>query len=174
MELLAPIPFDFLIGSVHWVGGWAIDSSDVTGEFERRGIDRAWEEYFDLVDDLAARGVVDVLAHVDLCKKFGYRPATEPIHLYQKGRRRSGRHRAWPSRFRARVCEGRSVRSTHLHSFPDVPAGPVPITFASDAHQPADAGFAFDALKSWPRPPATAHISGTPRGWPRGPPNLNP
>jgi histidinol-phosphatase (PHP family) len=84
MDLLAQYPFDFLIGSVHWVGGWSIDASDVVHEFERRGIDQAWEDYFNLVADLARRGVVDVLAHVDVCKKFGYRPQVEPIHLYER------------------------------------------------------------------------------------------
>ena len=84
LELLAQYPFDFLIGSVHWVGGWSIDAGDVMHEFERRGIDRAWEDYFNLVADLAQRGVVDVLAHVDVCKKFGYRPEAEPIHLYER------------------------------------------------------------------------------------------
>lgn len=84
LELLAPYPFDFLIGSVHWVGGWSIDSPDVTHEFDRRGIDQAWQDYFDLATDLAGRGVVDVLAHVDLCKKFGHQPEDEPLHLYQR------------------------------------------------------------------------------------------
>jgi len=84
VDLLAQYPFDFLIGSVHWVGGWSIDASDVVHEFERRGVDRAWEDYFNLVADLARRGVVDVLAHVDVCKKFGYRPQVEPIHLYER------------------------------------------------------------------------------------------
>ncbi len=85
MDLLAPYPFDFLIGSVHWVGGWSIDASDVMDEFERRGIDRAWEDYFDLVTDLARRGVVDVLAHVDVCKKFGYRPEVGADPPLRKG-----------------------------------------------------------------------------------------
>ena len=84
VDLLAQYPFDFLIGSVHWVGGWSIDASDVMYEFERRGIDQAWEDYFNLVADLARRGVVDVLAHVDVCKKFGYHPEVEPIHLYER------------------------------------------------------------------------------------------
>ncbi|MGH8874654.1 MAG: PHP domain-containing protein, partial [Acidimicrobiia bacterium] len=48
LDLLAPYPWDFLIGSVHWVGGWAIDSPQVADEFLRRGVDRAWEEYFEL------------------------------------------------------------------------------------------------------------------------------
>ena len=56
VDLLAQYPFDFLIGSVHWVGGWSIDSSDVMHEFERRGIDQAWDDYFNLVADLARRG----------------------------------------------------------------------------------------------------------------------
>lgn len=82
LELIDPYPWDFLLGSVHWVGGWAIDSAEVTFEFERRGVDRAWHEYFELVTELAATGGVDVLAHVDVCKKYGYRPADEPVEAY--------------------------------------------------------------------------------------------
>lgn len=146
MELLAPIPFDYLLGSVHWVGGWAIDASAVIDEFERRGIDRAWEQYFSMVEDLAGRGAVDVLAHVDLAKKLGFRPLEEPIHLYQKvvdAAAASGMavevssqglrnpvHEAYPSpRFLAMFNRAN-----------------VPITFASDAHRPEDTAFAFDAL----------------------------
>lgn len=147
MELLAPIPFDFLIGSVHWLGGWAIDSSDVTWEFERRGIERAWEEYFALVADLASRGVVDVLAHVDLCKKFGFRPATEPTHLYRKvidAAAASGIAVELSSQG-LRMPVGEAYPSPlFLQMFQ---SASVPITFASDAHQASDAAFAFDALR---------------------------
>lgn len=82
-ELLAPYPWDYLLGAVHWVGGWAIDTSECAPEFERRGVKRAWEEYFELVVEMIGSGIFDVVAHVDLCKKYGYRPAQEPRDLYR-------------------------------------------------------------------------------------------
>ncbi len=83
LELIDPYPWDFLIGSVHWIGGWAVDSSESAFEVERRGVDVVWAQYFELERQLAASGAVDVLAHVDVCKKYGYRPANEPVDLYR-------------------------------------------------------------------------------------------
>lgn len=83
LDLIDPYPWDYLIGSVHWVVGWAIDSLEQVHEFDRRGVDQAWADYFALEAELARRGGVDVLAHVDVCKKYGHRPAVEPIELYR-------------------------------------------------------------------------------------------
>lgn len=80
---LAGYPFDFLIGSVHWVGGWSVDHGDVAGEYERRGVDEAYEGYFELETALAASGMVDVLAHADVIKKFGHRPTVDPTRWYR-------------------------------------------------------------------------------------------
>ena len=82
VELLSPYPWDFLLGAVHWVGGWAIDASECAGEFHRRGVEESWEQYFDLVIEMIRSGIADVLAHVDVCKKYGYRPVREPLDLY--------------------------------------------------------------------------------------------
>lgn len=140
MELIAPYPWDFLIGSVHWIGGWSIDSSGAAHEFGRRGVDLAWEQYFELEEKLAASGKVDVLAHVDLPKKYGFRPATEPVEWYRRV-------------VEAAVATGTSVEVSSqglrkpvgeiypsplfLKMFHD--AG-VLITLASDAHFPEEAG----------------------------------
>jgi histidinol-phosphatase (PHP family) len=141
MDLLAPYPWDFLIGSVHWVGGWGLDSSETSFEYERRGVERAWEEYFAVETRLAAGGYVDVLAHVDVCKKYGYRPAVEPLHLYRPV-------------VEAAVASGTAVEvsSQGLRK----PAGEVypspvflrmfheagvPITLASDGHFPEEAAW---------------------------------
>lgn len=82
-ELLAPYPWDFLLGAVHWVGAWAIDTAECSEEFERRGVEKAWEQYFELVVEMIGSGIADVLAHVDLCKKYGHRPARDPWDLYR-------------------------------------------------------------------------------------------
>ncbi|MPZ52475.1 MAG: histidinol-phosphatase HisJ family protein [Acidimicrobiia bacterium] len=148
LELIAPYPWDFLIGSVHWVGGWSVDSEGSTVEFERRGIDTAWEQYFALEAELAASGSVDVLAHVDVVKKYGYRPVSEPLELYA-------------SVIEAAVSSGMAVEVSSqglrkpvgeiypspifLRMFQE--AG-VPITLASDGHRPEEAGYAHDQVVS--------------------------
>ncbi len=146
LEFLAPYPFDYLIGSVHWVGAWSIDSGEVTYEFERRGVDQSWEDYFTLVTDLAGRGAVDVLAHVDVCKKYGYRPETEPIHLYERvvnAAARSGTSVEVSSQGLRRPVGEVYPSPTFLKMFHG--AG-VKVTLASDAHHPEDAGHAHDEV----------------------------
>jgi len=83
MDLLDPIPFDFLVGSVHWVDGWGIDDSRAAYEFDRRGIERSYADYFAVATQLAASGVVDILGHVDVVKKHGHRLREEPLALYE-------------------------------------------------------------------------------------------
>lgn len=146
LALLEPYPFDFLIGSVHWVGGWSIDSSSVTYEFERRGITQSWDDYFALAVDLAGRGVVDVLAHIDLCKKFGHRPDPEPVDLYQrvaKAAARSGTAVEVSSQGLRYPIEEAYPSPAFLEIFHE--AG-VEITFASDAHDAQTVGFAHEQL----------------------------
>jgi len=81
---LEPYPWDYLIGSVHWIGGWGVDDGRAAYEFERRGIQQAWDDYFDLELRLAESGLVDVLAHADVVKKNGHRPVAEPLEWYDR------------------------------------------------------------------------------------------
>jgi histidinol-phosphatase (PHP family) len=140
MDLLAPYPWDFLIGAVHWVGGWSIDHADVAYEFSRRGVRRAYEDYFAVETQLAGSGGVDVLAHVDVVKVHGDRLPAPPLDLYREvvaAAVRSG--------------TGVEVSSSGLHKpigeiypapeFLDMfAASGVPITLASDAHLPPHCG----------------------------------
>jgi histidinol-phosphatase (PHP family) len=146
VELLDPYPWDFLIGAVHWVGGWSVDYDISAYEFTRRGVRRAYEDYFELETQLAASGVVDVLAHVDVVKLFGHVLPEPPRDLYAEV-------------VRAAAESGTAVElsSAGLHkpvaeAYPSLPflemfhgAG-VPITLASDAHVPKDCGRDADRL----------------------------
>lgn len=138
LELLEPYPWDFLIGSVHWIEGWAVDHPDSVFEFDRRGVRRAYEDYFELETMLAASGAVDVLAHVDVVKKAGHTLPDPPVELYRKV-------------VDAAASSGTAVEvsSAGLHHpigeiFPAprflemFAAAGVPITLASDAHYPHD------------------------------------
>jgi len=143
-EYLARYPFDFLVGSVHWIGGWGYDRRDVEYEYDRRGTRRAYEDYFALELALAASGIVDILAHVDAIKKPARFLDELPIELYRPV-------------VEAAAASGTAVEintagwwhpaaevfphPTFLKMFHD--AG-VAITIGSDAHYPHDTSRAFD------------------------------
>jgi len=75
--LLAGYPFDVLLGSVHWLGAWRFDDLDdplQMAEWSARQVDACWDTYTGALEELAASGACDVLAHPDLIKVAGHRP----------------------------------------------------------------------------------------------------
>ncbi|MDJ0952796.1 MAG: histidinol-phosphatase HisJ family protein [Acidimicrobiia bacterium] len=140
MALLEPYPWDFLIGAIHWIGGWSVDYGVSAHEFDRRGIRQAYEDYFRLETQLAASGVVDVLAHVDVVKRFGHVLPSPPLDLYQEVVAAA-----------AATDTAVEVSSAGLYKpvgeiYPAVPflemfhRSGVPITLASDAHAAEECG----------------------------------
>ncbi len=76
-RLLAGYPFDVLLGSVHWVGGWRFDDLDdpvSMAEWSARQVDDCWDAYTTAMEELAASRSCDVLAHPDLIKVMGHVP----------------------------------------------------------------------------------------------------
>jgi histidinol-phosphatase (PHP family) len=75
-RLLDGYPFDVLLGSVHWIDAWRFDDFDPlsVGEWSTRQVDACWDAYADAIDELAASGACDVLAHPDLIKVAGHVP----------------------------------------------------------------------------------------------------
>lgn len=140
LDMLAPYPWDFLIGSVHWVGAWSIDHSGAVAEFERRGVDQAYEDYFRLETALAESGAVDVLAHVDVVKKFGHRPTEEPLDMY----RAVATAAAATGTAVELNSNGLNVPVGEIYPAPpflsEFYAAGVPITLGSDAHKPDEVG----------------------------------
>ena len=58
-------PFDVLLGSVHWLDEWLFDAYDneaFARRWAERDLDGVFSQYVDHVLDLAASGLVDVLA----------------------------------------------------------------------------------------------------------------
>ncbi|HSF85518.1 MAG TPA: PHP domain-containing protein [Acidimicrobiia bacterium] len=139
LEFLEPYPWDILIGSVHWVGGWSIDHTNSIFEFDRRGIEQSYLDYFALETQLAASGAVDVLAHVDVVKKMGHRLPAPPIAMYGEVVAAAA-----TSGVAVEVSSaGLHQKIGEIYPAPEFlemfAASGVPITLASDAHYPADA-----------------------------------
>lgn len=141
LKLLDSYQFDFLIGSVHWIDGWMFDRSAAIPEIHARGARSLFEEYFAVKTQLAEAGGVDVLAHADRCKNMGIVPDEEPFDLYETLATVTA-----ASDLAVEVSSG-GLRQPVAEINPAPPllqlfrdAG-VPITLASDAHYPHDAGF---------------------------------
>lgn len=133
-EILGAYPWDYLIGSIHFLDGLAIDQEpSLVGVV---GAKEAWGRYYDCLIDASEH--VDVLAHPDLIKFFG--PELEWD---------------WPKVAASLDTACLEVSSAGLHKphgklYPhaDFLAAAkergIPITLASDAHVPQNVGRDLD------------------------------
>lgn len=71
-SILEPYPWDYILGSVHFLGHWPIDVSAEYG-WPEMNVDEVYAEYFAQLQAAAGSGLYDVMAHPDLVKKFGHR-----------------------------------------------------------------------------------------------------
>ncbi|OIO56472.1 MAG: hypothetical protein AUJ55_08430 [Proteobacteria bacterium CG1_02_64_396] len=73
-DLLKSHPWDFVIGSVHYIANWGFDNPAFVRDFDTRDIDEVYRQYFRLLRQSAQSGLFDVIGHPELIKKFGHRP----------------------------------------------------------------------------------------------------
>lgn len=147
-SLLSPYPFDYVIGSVHFIDGWGFDNPDEMEEYSRRKIDRVYEQFFTLVQQAALTGLFDVMAHPDLIKKFNFRPARDLTPLYKDTARAFKR---------AGVCVEVNTAGLRYPAEEIYPGSRLleiffkhglPVTLGSDAHRPDQVGAGLaEALK---------------------------
>jgi histidinol-phosphatase (PHP family) len=134
--LLEGYPFDVLLGSVHWIGAFGFDQIGdpvVMAEWDRRSVEAIWDAYTEALEELAGSRVCDVLAHPDLPKVGGRRPAV-PDEWYDR------MAEAAASSGMAAEVSSAGWRKPVAEAYP-APAllarfrkAGVPVTTASDAH----------------------------------------
>jgi histidinol-phosphatase (PHP family) len=148
--LLAGYPFDVLLGSVHWVGAWRFDDLDdpvSMAEWSVREVDACWESYTVAMEELAASGACDVLAHPDLIKVAGRVPGA-PAEWWDRIA-----EAASASGMAAEVSSA-GWRKPVAEQYPAVGllerfvARGVPLTTASDAHRLEHVADRADDLRS--------------------------
>jgi len=74
-SLLAPYPWDYLLGSVHFIGELSVDGEEGL-LVDAVGVEEAWRLYFETLAAAASSGLFDSLSHPDLVKIFGARAAS--------------------------------------------------------------------------------------------------
>jgi histidinol-phosphatase (PHP family) len=70
-ELLAAREFDYIVGSIHFVGDGALDYDRYDIWAATSSPDRVWRTYFEWLAQAAMSGMFDILAHPDLVKYWG-------------------------------------------------------------------------------------------------------
>ncbi|HYG23809.1 MAG TPA: histidinol-phosphatase HisJ family protein [Verrucomicrobiae bacterium] len=144
-ELAQRHPWDYLIGSVHYVSDtWAIDNPHMLSEWKQRDADEVWTCYFERLMQAAGTGFFEILAHADLPKKFGHRPTRDCSRLYQGLIASAKRHAC------AIELNTAGLRKECREIYPSreiltlAQSGQVAITFGSDAHAPEEVGMNFN------------------------------
>lgn len=145
-DALAPFDFDYRIGSVHYVDGFAFDDPEQIEGWNAFGRDRVWERYLDLLEDFVKAHSFQILAHADLPKKFGFRHG-DPDFVLKRF------EKIFRIAAEKNIClelnsAGLRAPCAEIYPAPDIvrlakDAG-MKITLASDAHKPDDVGRDFD------------------------------
>lgn len=155
-SLLDAHDFDYVVGSVHFVGDREVDHDEYDIWESDGDPDRIWRRYFETLAEAARSGLYDILAHPDLVKVWGAkrpRPSRDPRFFYEPAieaiaesgiavevstagwRKPVGE--LYPSDAFAAMC---------------VDAGAA-FALSSDAHVPEDVGSAYDraqeAMRGW-------------------------
>jgi histidinol-phosphatase (PHP family) len=142
--ILEAYPYDFVIGSVHFIDNWAFDDPDDFVRWKDKDIDRVYRDYYALLRGSAKSGLFDIIGHCDLVKKFGHRAKTDmhsEVEATAKVFKETGvTVEINTSGLRKPVKEiYPSLECLKIYN----KAG-VPITFSSDSHEPGDVGRDYD------------------------------
>jgi histidinol-phosphatase (PHP family) len=81
-NFLYPLPLDYIIGSVHYMGEKTVDQGPEF--YEGKSIDRLFETYFEMVISAVKSELFDIIGHCDLIRIFGYKPTIELEPYYRK------------------------------------------------------------------------------------------
>jgi len=143
-EILDMFPYDYVIGSVHYLNGWQFDNPVFMSEWDTLDVNEVYIRYHEHLRMSAESRLFDIMAHVDLVKKFGHRTSSDlsdeikktaevfkqtgvAIEINTSGLRKPAKE-IYPS-------------LEDLKVYSDIG---VAITFGSDAHGPEDVGRDFD------------------------------
>jgi histidinol-phosphatase (PHP family) len=139
-KILEEYPFDYVIGSVHFVGDWGIDNPAKMNEHSKKNPLESYEGYFRYVREMCRTRLFDIVGHPDLIKIFGLKPINDVSQIYtDTAQTIADSHMC--AEINAKGLE-RPCKEMYpsLEFLQILHKNSVPITFGSDAHNPADLG----------------------------------
>ncbi|HHV78495.1 MAG TPA: histidinol-phosphatase [Firmicutes bacterium] len=83
-DFLEDYPWDYVIGSVHFIGDWGFDRPDEAYLWKSANVETAYKKYFELFRAAAETQLFHIMAHPDVIKVFGYKPPGSLIKEYER------------------------------------------------------------------------------------------
>lgn len=143
-KLIKAHPFDYVVGSVHFIDGWGFDISEQKEGWKGKDVDGVYRKYFKLLRQSATLSFFDIIGHTDLVKKFGHRPS---VALEQEIEATA---RCFKEAGVSVEINTSGLRKPVGEIYPSAIlleayyTQGVPIVFGSDAHEPKEVGQDFD------------------------------
>lgn len=140
-EILGEYKFDYLIGSIHFISGWAYDSSEIKSEWKRRDLREVYEAYTQEIERMADTGLYDVLGHPFNLRLYKFIPDFDVTPYLE---------RAVKALKKARM--GIDINTGTFYRYPIKEISPfpafmriasrndLPVIITSDAHKPEHCG----------------------------------
>lgn len=141
--LLKGQPWDYMIGSVHFVDGWGFDNPQTASRFEKLNLEVLYTRFYETVEKMIRSNMFDFVAHLDNLKVFNYKVNNESFNLKWYKRIadalketntatevNAGLYYRYPVK---EMCPSREFLTTIVENG-------VPITLSSDSHYPDDLG----------------------------------
>ncbi|MFT5387032.1 MAG: histidinol-phosphatase (PHP family) [Lysobacterales bacterium] len=142
--ILNDYKYDYVIGSVHFIKDWGFDDPSQRDQWDASDVNQVYRDYYELLRQSAKSKMFDIMAHVDLVKKFGHRPTVDMTdEIYQTAR-------TFKECGVAAEINTSGIRKKVNEIYPAFECMKiyaeigVPLTFGSDAHIPNDVGCDFD------------------------------
>ncbi len=139
--------WDYLMGSVHFIGDWGFDNPDEIARFETCDMEQTYCDYFRLLELSAACGLFDIIGHPDLIKKFGYRAPKGSVAVAQaQDAMLAAVKKADVALEISSAGLRKPVREIYPHPalVEKAAALGIPFAYGSDAHAPSEVGHAMD------------------------------
>jgi histidinol-phosphatase (PHP family) len=149
-DLAARHPWDYLIGSVHYVSDtWDLDNPTKLSEWKKRDPFEVWTIYFERLTQAAESGLFEIIGHADLAKKFCFYPKEDCTALFDTFLNACAKNEV------AIEINTAGLRKDCKELYPSqkilnmAADKGVMLTFGSDAHAPGEVGLNFaEALDS--------------------------
>lgn len=141
-SFLSPLPLDYIIGSVHYMGETTVDHGP--DFYEGKSIDKLFASYFEMVLSAVSSQIFDIIGHCDLIRIFGYKPTIDLEPFYRKLAESMRKHNVafeLNTNGRNRPLADFYPDRKFLYFFREEH---VPVCVNSDAHMPMRVGQYFD------------------------------
>lgn len=139
--ILDGVPFDYLIGSVHFVRGWGFDAAAVQEEFTRHPLEEIYDWYATEVEKLCASGLYDVLGHPFNLRVYRHIPDFDVTPYLERVARAVKKADMVIDLNTGTLYRYPIAEISPYPAFMEVAAAyDLPIITSSDAHEPEDCG----------------------------------